>query len=169
MVGILGAIVFGAVCAGAWVYDSNKESKRRANSKADGCPFYIDKNGRLRHTRTGKKYTVAEVNQLYSPETIAEKQAKYIAQCKDVLDDVFWEVRVLSWGDSSHHYFLSEKEAYDFLRDYKKKNKIYSEYIGKRSKTFLESMKNNKHVNTQFHFDYDKYVGKVIKPWEKNK
>ena len=56
MLGLLGALAFGIVCAGAWMSDEGAEQERRQYSKKTGADTYVDKKGRLRYTSNNKMY-----------------------------------------------------------------------------------------------------------------
>lgn len=60
MLGLIGAVVFGAVFAGSWMIAEGDEQKSREDSKRSGKSLYIDKNGKFRHTDTGKRYTTED-------------------------------------------------------------------------------------------------------------
>lgn len=61
MLGVIGALIFGAVYAGAWMADEDREqAARREAKKTRNYPYYWDKNGKLRHADTGRKYSTAD-------------------------------------------------------------------------------------------------------------
>lgn len=89
MFGWLSSLVFGLTCFFSWADDDKYEKQRRDNSKKDGSPYYIDKNGRLRHTYSNRKFTPEDVhNTFFSHEhdIAIEKMCyeKFLKQCPGV-------------------------------------------------------------------------------------
>lgn len=57
MFGIIGAALFGTVAYGAWAKSNSVQNEQRNQAKKDNSDCYIDRNGILRHSNTGFKYT----------------------------------------------------------------------------------------------------------------
>lgn len=58
---MFGLLAFGVVFAGAWLAAESTEQSARKRSKDKGVSFYMDKNGFMRHTDTGRKFTGEEI------------------------------------------------------------------------------------------------------------
>lgn len=65
MFGWLMTFLFGTTYTGAIASDKAAEIQRRDNARKDKSDYYFDRNGRLRHTDTGKKYTSKEVKDTF--------------------------------------------------------------------------------------------------------
>ena len=57
MLGIIGAVLFGAVAYGAWSKSNSVQNEQRKQAQKDNSDCYIDRKGILRHNNTGAKYT----------------------------------------------------------------------------------------------------------------
>lgn len=117
MLAILGAVAFGALFTGAWISAEQAEKKSRDSSRKDNCEFYIDKNGIMRHTGSGRKYTVEEVHKTFFDE---EKSSyyQYKRENEEMKKLKYWTVEVLAPGSCIHkefHIFLNKEEAEAFL------------------------------------------------------
>ena len=61
MLGMIGALIFGVVYAGAWMADEDREQVARKRAKeTPNYPYYWDKNGKLRNAYTGRKYSTED-------------------------------------------------------------------------------------------------------------
>ena len=160
MLGILGAIAFGVVAAGAWASASATESKHRQNSRANHYDFYFDKNGRMRHTSTGLRYTPEEVSRAFHPVSLQDRLNEYDRKCAEFKRPQFYCTQV----HSVDHFFLTKEEALEFVENYNKD----MEYD-------FQKIKVEDHLYSRFsvsvrgsfgvcHFDYDKYIG--VAPWK---
>lgn len=82
MLGLIGAVVFGAVFAGSWMIAEDRERTSRENSKKSGNSLYIDKNGRFRHTDTGKKYSTEDaIKNIEKFNREREERRKQLTEC----------------------------------------------------------------------------------------
>ncbi len=158
MLGLLGALAFGAIFTGAWISAEQTESKSRQSSQQNGHSFYVDKNGRMRHTGSGRKFTPEEIHQFMNPVSVQENINEYERKSEDLFEERFYAINY----DGNKHYFLTEEDAINFYN--KHKGKFYTRlYTYKFSKIDVE------HAREYCHFDFDKYVGKLDKPWERRK
>lgn len=163
MLTILGAIAFGIVATGAWIHAETQEQKDRRSSRKNGRDFYFDKNGRMRHVGSGRKYTVEEVNKFCNPISLEDRLGEYKRKSDELYEKTFYGVMT---NDMVYHFFLTEKEAKEFVEEYNKTDIFQIKYDGfMYDKLFLESMKNM--PGTKYYFDYNKYVGVLDKPWER--
>jgi len=61
MFGIIGTAIFGIAYAIGWSTDEQREQHNRKDSLDKGLDFYVDKQGKQRWTKTGKKRTAQEI------------------------------------------------------------------------------------------------------------
>lgn len=166
MFGLIGAALFGIVCYGAWVSADNTEKKGRQDSHDSGRDFYIDKNGRMRHTDTGRKFTTEEVHQAFNPVPLKDKQESYQKYC-----DMYYEPRFYCvFVNGMRHYFLSEKEALEFTKEYN--NNLVVDKMSYRAKFYggkvsIGHVKSERKEYCVFHFNYDGCVGCYQEPLDK--
>lgn len=168
MFGLLGAALFGAICHGAWACDDRSETQRRINSKQSGSEFYFDKNGRMRHTENGRKYTQAEIHQTLFSNTLEDRNAEYDRKVADLRKKRFYCAK----KDFRLHYFLTKEDAEKYVEEYNK-NVTVNYRINCMTVSDYMYSKLEVEYGVRFgdvcHFDYDTYIGELDKPWEKNK
>lgn len=113
MIELIGALVFGGIVGGAWLNDHLNETNRRGNSASEDCSYYFDKNGIMRHTLTGTRYTDQEIhNTFYRPDP-------KIAEIKDKYREKYYGVQVRGKLDTFYktHVFLTKTEADKFYEE----------------------------------------------------
>ena len=166
MLGLLGALAFGVVAYGAWASADQTERNGRINSQQSKCNFYIDKNGNMRHTKNGKKYTSEEIHQIFNPQTLQEKLTDYDKKVEDLHKEIFYCVDV----HTTNHFFLTKDDAIKFINEYNSKITAYPEYLCVKLSKFMYNklqVETYVKIGAVCHFDYDKYIGELDKPWKK--
>ena len=121
MLGMIGALIFGVVYAGAWMADENKEQRSRIQAKNNNSKYYFDKNGIMRHIKGGRKYTVQEISDTFNNKEELERKKQFYKK-------EYWGVTNLLDGtisDGLIELFLTEQEAIEY------KDKIKKEIIKK--------------------------------------
>ena len=123
MFGIIGAFIYGLVYGGAWLYDDSTERKARDNSQKDGCEFYFDKHGRMRHTSTGKRYSTAEVHEKFfkHKNDKIEEIKKKKEQIEERSKNKYFGVKIYNGSRYEIHVFDKEIEAKRFCVESKKR------------------------------------------------
>lgn len=149
MLGLLGAAIFGAVYFGAWASANKTEQEQRNNSQKNGIQFYCDKNGRMRHTDTGKKFTPEEVHNYLNPDSMSlkEKFEQMEKESRDKLDNKYFTA-YNAQNHSIREVFLTEEEAIRYVKEnYDEKDYYYWKTIGKVCKQIIILHKDKYHLN----------------------
>lgn len=150
MLRFLGTLLFGAAYTGGWIQDKNNEQTRRQNAKNNKIPFYYDKDGIMRHSGSGKKYTKEEVHILFNGNKEEEKQKR-----KKAYKEKF-ELRYFAVLNPYKHFvkdvFLSYEEANDYIKRCKDDGKIMKDEPEMLSKAHLET----KYFTYNLHFKEEK-------------
>lgn len=114
MFGFIGAALFGAICYGAWASDEQRERNEREDSRKSGRDFYFDKNGRMRHTGSGRKYTMAEIDKEFFPRSLEQINRDYDKKMHDRFDKKYYEVET---EFLKSELFLTKEEAERYLEE----------------------------------------------------
>lgn len=147
MLGILGALGFGAVAAGAWIDADQTEQQGRQSSKEHGHEFYFDKNGKMRHVDNGKKYTPEEIHQFYNPVPLEERKREYDKNHHDQFDYKYFQVYNVH-DHNIKEIFLTEEEAKQYVSDnYKEEDFWLWKIISKTCKHIIDSDPEKYHLN----------------------
>lgn len=77
MFGTILALFTGMFWTGQWCKDKQDEQKRRNHSRETNTSFYVDKQGRFRNTKTGKKMTSCDIKQTFFNEEEIKKRNEY--------------------------------------------------------------------------------------------
>ena len=77
MFGTILALFTGMFWTGQWCKDEQDEQKRRNHSRETNTSFYVDKQGRFRNTKTGKKMTSCDIKQTFFNEEEIKKKNEY--------------------------------------------------------------------------------------------
>lgn len=147
MIELIGALVFGGIVGSAWLNDHLNETNRRGNSASDGCPYYFDKNGIMRHTLTGTKYTDQEIH-----NTLFQPNPKF-AEIEDKKVKRYYGIRVTENYLSKMHIFLTKEEADKFYEEQKANGKDVKYEVERFSKYMLESKKCQQVFGFVLHFE----------------
>lgn len=159
MFGLIGAAIFGIVSTGAWIKDEQSEQSRRKNAREDHCEFYIDKNGRFRHTNNGRKYTTEEIHQAFFNDEEAKRRREYY-------ESKYWVVRNLLDYDMNNYVievFLTKEEAECFANRIKnimmgmdERTQIKIRYIsvGAMSQASIDGLKDDICWDHEFHNNF---------------
>ena len=166
MFGILGALIFGTICTGAWINADNTERKNRNNSRDSGRDFYIDKNGRMRHTENGRKFTPEEIHQSLFPKSLAELNEEYDKKTEDLMKKRFYATISNKFIE---HFFLTKEDAIRFLEKYNKSQTYEFSYMRLHGMYSKLEVRDFVRCGGICHFDYDKYIGDLDVPWEKKR
>lgn len=158
MFGLIGAAIFGIVATGAWIKDEQYEQSRRKNARINGNNIYIDKNGRLRNTITGRKLTKEEIHQAFFNDEEAKKRREYY-------ENKYWGVKDLLHYDMTQYVielFVTEKEAEEFAnkirtemsRNENLKTRITYVNVATYSQAYIDGLNNNICWNHEFHNNF---------------
>lgn len=149
MLGLLGAAIFGAVYFGAWASANITEQEQRNNSRKNGIRFYCDKNGRMRHTDTGKKFTPEEVHNYLNPDSMSLKEK--LEQMEKEKHNEFDHKYYVVYNAQDHYkqeVFLTKEEAKRYVNEnYSNEDFYYWKIIGTVCKHTINSCKNLYHLN----------------------
>lgn len=159
---IIGALVSSTVATKALLDENSRERGNRNYSRQNGCEYYIDRNGKMRHTDSGQRYTAQEVYDAFYHEDRVETYKKKV---EDIRKKQFYA----AWVGATHHFFLTKEESIEFVKhnnetvDTSQPCNVAKLDDRMYSKLDLDGLK----ILGKFHFNYDEYVGELDKPWEK--
>ena len=151
MLGLLGAAVFGVIFAGAWISADQTEQKSRESSRNSGRSFYYDKNGRMRHTGSGRKFTPQEIREFNR----IDYPCPYAVKMKEAKKKKFYKV----WCNLKDHWFLTKEEADKFYEENNKPENIIKYDDNQRYSKLDVGFYSE--YGAVYHFDYDKYIGNL--------
>lgn len=129
MFGMIGALIFGVVYAGAWMADEDREqTARREAKKTRNYPYYWDKNGKLRHADTGKKYGTADALREIERQKSEREERRKKEEKKYwgfIRRGIYYDKQGKGWFDWRTKPVL---ELFDNYEDYKKYNNEKIQY-----------------------------------------
>lgn len=158
MLGMVGVLIYGLVYGGAWADDHEKENTNRADSMTIGMNYYFDKNGVMRHTMNGKKYTTQEMD---STDIFGHKQFKSqmdehdrkIREIEKYYKEEYYGVEIGErYSGITTHVFKTKKEAEEFYNVYKENGEKVS-FSRKWSEALLNDGYFKSTANFIFHFE----------------
>lgn len=155
MLATLGALVYGIIATGSWISADNQEKESRNNSIKKKCDFYFDKNGHMRHTNNGKRYTPEEVDREFNPVSLQERKAQIDKRIHDNYNYIYYTVKNVN-DIFIKEVFLTKEEAELYvINNYSDDDSEWHKRIGKTCKHIftMKSCKDLYHVNFQIEED----------------
>lgn len=126
MLGIIGALIFGAVYAGAWMADEEREQVARKRAKeTPNHPYYWDKNGKLRNAYTGRKYSTEDAKREIERKKKERADRWEKRYWGFVRREIYYDKMGKAWFDHSSKPILEIFNNYD---DFKKYNDEMIQY-----------------------------------------
>lgn len=119
MLGIFGALLYGIAYGSAWADDHANECNRRTEAITSGSSYYFDKNGVMRHSLSGTKYTTKEVGDMFKQNELAYKVK--INEIEEYSRKKYYSVRIGERYNQKTHLFKTKVEAQAFYNENKDK------------------------------------------------